>query len=63
MRVSRTMLSHALRIAVEEYRKHGLDCAAIPGHDRLAEQFARQAQEAQDLADSIENGCNVYFVD
>lgn len=63
MRVSRNMLSHALRIAVEEYRKHGLECAAIPGHDRLAAQFARQAQEAQDLADSVENGVNLYFID
>lgn len=62
-RVSRTMLSRALHHVAALYDADALTCGAEPGHERLAAQFQKQAQEARDLADAIENGDSVHFED
>lgn len=61
--VYRSKVSHGMRIAAEIYRKSADDVSGLPGHDRLAAQFREQAQEAEIIAESIENGCNLKFMD
>lgn len=47
-------LTAALRVAAVEYGRDAATCKAPPGHDRVAELFERQAAEALELADRID---------
>lgn len=44
-----TTLRRALEIARKTYRKNAAQLRTIPGHDRLAQQFDRQAEDAGKL--------------
>jgi hypothetical protein len=44
---------NALRVAEEVYRKDARDSHVV-GHDRLAEQFKRQANDVVRIADELE---------
>lgn len=63
--VSRTMLSQALHHVATLYDGDAAVMGAQPGegHKRAARQFQKQAQEARDIADAIENGCSIQFND
>lgn len=46
------IIVRALRVAAEVYRK---DAEAFPGNARMRDGFMKQAQEAEDLAESLED--------
>lgn len=49
-----TTLRGALELAREKYLSNAADLRSIPGHDRLAEQFDRQAADAEKLLEEID---------
>lgn len=49
-----TALRGALEIAREKYDENAKTLRSIPGQDRLADQFDRQATAASDLLDKLE---------
>lgn len=49
-----TTLRGALELAREKYRENAAELRTIPGHDRLAEQFNRQAADAAALLEEID---------
>lgn len=49
-----TTLRRALELACDKYRENAASLRAIAGHERLAEQFDRQANEADAMLEEIE---------
>jgi len=49
-----TAVRGALELARDKYRENAVELRTIPGHDRLAEQFVRQADDAEKLLDKID---------
>lgn len=49
-----TALRGALELARDKYRENAAQLRTIPGHDRMAEQFDRQAEEAEKLLEEID---------
>lgn len=50
-----TAVRGALELARDNYRENATMLRTIPGHDRLAEQFDRQAADAEKLLDKIDD--------
>ena len=48
------LVRSALEIARDQYRKDAEVCRAEPGHDRMAEQFEKQAADAERLIEQID---------
>lgn len=46
---------HGLRIAAERFDADAETCRQVPGHERLAEQFVRQAADSRAIASAIED--------
>lgn len=49
-----TTLRGALELAREKYLSNAADLRRIAGHDRLADQFDRQAADAEKLLEEID---------
>lgn len=49
-----TAIRGALELARDKYRENIEALKSLPGHDRLADQFARQAADCERLLDTID---------
>jgi len=59
MKVNRSTLVNALRVAEIEY----MACSGLDNGPRLAEQFRRQSREAAELATAIEQADTIELTD
>lgn len=50
----RTAIANALQVARLQYLADELNCRATPGHDRMADQFKSQAEDAKELQELFE---------
>lgn len=50
-----TALRGALEIARDRYRENSTELRAMHGHQRLAEQFERQAADAERLIETLDS--------
>lgn len=63
MNAKRHVLVNCLRVAADIFGSHATEFEKIPGHQRLADQFKQQADEARKLADDIEEAASIMLED
>lgn len=65
--VSRNFLAQAIRLAASEYLKDAAvmdeQAKKLPNYARVGDQFRRQWNEASTIADAIENGDSINFIE